>query len=270
MALTRTDWQDLPAATRAAVEKHTGPIWSARTVSEGLNSSVAALLTTERETVFVKGLPLGYARRWTQDMEWMIGPYVAGVAPRVLWRVEDEEWDLLGYEYVSGRHAVYEPGSPDLGLLISTMRALGRIPCPDLPIKTAEERWLPYLAERLDVRWLAGDRLLHTDYNPLNVLISHGWALLIDWAWPTRGAGWIDPACLILRLIAGGHTAQQAQRVVYELPAWREAPEEGVDVFAAASVRLWEEIADRDSVSWTGRMAGAAREWDTYRRGAKP
>ncbi|MFD1535587.1 hypothetical protein [Nonomuraea guangzhouensis] len=35
-----------------------------------------------------------------------------------------------------------------------------------------------------------------TDYNPLNMLIAEGRALLIDWAWPTRGAGWIDPACL--------------------------------------------------------------------------
>ncbi|MEV0597615.1 hypothetical protein [Nonomuraea cavernae] len=49
------------------------------------------------------------------------------------------------------------------------------------------------------------------------------------------------------------------------LPAWKNAPSAGVDAFAAASVRLWEEITGRDSVSWTGRMADAARQWHAHR-----
>ncbi|MEU8251961.1 hypothetical protein [Nonomuraea sp. NPDC048916] len=105
MALTRTDWEALPEATRAAVEKHAGPVLSARTVSQGLNSAVAAMLTTCWETVFVKGLCQDYARRRTQDMEWMIAPYVAAVAPRVLWRIEEGGWDLIGLEAVDGQHA---------------------------------------------------------------------------------------------------------------------------------------------------------------------
>ncbi len=266
MALTRIDWSDLPEETRTAVEKHTGTVLDSRTAAEGLNSAVALLLTTEGGEVFVKGLRRDYPRRWTQYMEWAIGPYVAGVAPRVLWRVEDDEWDLLGFEAVTGRHAAYEPGSPDLPLLLGTMRILARIPCPaDVPVKTAESRWKPYLDDPGDLALLAGDRLLHTDYNPLNVLIADGRALLIDWAWPTRGAGWIDPACLVLRLIAGGHTAPHAQQIVSELPAWQDAPVAGLDAFAAASVRLWTEIADRDAVSWTERMADAAQQWASYR-----
>jgi RIO-like serine/threonine protein kinase len=30
--------------------------------------------------------------------------------------------------------------------------------------------------------------LLHTDFNPLNVLMTADGAWIIDWAWPTRGA----------------------------------------------------------------------------------
>ncbi len=269
MALTRVNWEDLPAGTRQAVEKHTGRVRSARTVSEGWNSAVAMLVTSYSGTLFVKGLRQTYARRWTQDAEWMISPYVAGVvgrvAPRALWRVEEGGWDLLGFEAVEGRHAVYEPGSADLPRLMHTMARLGKIRCPDLPLKSAEDRWRPYVTEPEHAAWFAGSALLHTDYNPLNVLISGSQALLIDWAWATQGAGWIDPACLVIRLIAGGHSATQAESTVSGLPAWQQAPAEGLDLFAAASVRVWGEVAEASSASWTARMADAACAWQAHR-----
>jgi hypothetical protein len=265
MAVTRTDWDELPAATREAVEKHTGPIRSAVTVSEGLNSAVAALVGSDHTTVFVKGLRRDYPRRWTQDLEWMIGPYVAGIAPKVLWRVEDGEWDLIGFEAIEGRTASYNVGSADLALLIDTMYLLGRRPCPSLPVKTAENRWKPYIDDPDDLHWLVGDRLLHTDYNPLNVLIADGRALLIDWAWPTKGAGWIDPACLIPRLMVAGHTAEQAETLCEDLPAWRMAPRRGLNAFAAASVRVWTEIAQAEPCPWKEALQGAAHGWHQHR-----
>ncbi|MEV0593905.1 hypothetical protein [Nonomuraea cavernae] len=62
--------------------------------------------------------------RRTQDLEWMIAPYVAAVAPRVLWRIEEGGWDLIGFEAVDGRHAVYEPGSPDLHKLTDSLSSV--------------------------------------------------------------------------------------------------------------------------------------------------
>lgn len=47
-ALARIDWKDLPEDTRNAVEQHTGRVWSARTVSAGLNSAVAAVLRSRQ------------------------------------------------------------------------------------------------------------------------------------------------------------------------------------------------------------------------------
>ncbi len=264
MPVTRVHWEDLPDEVRAAVEKQTGTVWSARTVSEGLNSAAAALLDTASGKVFAKGLRRDYPRSWTQGMEALINPYVHALSPRLLWRVEGE-WDVLGFEAVDGRHADFRPGSRDLRPLLETMEALGALRCPDLPVKRAEDRWRPYVASPQDAEWFTGDRLLHTDYNPVNVLMSGGRALLIDWAWPTRGAGWIDPACLIVRLMANGHTAEQAEGAVSALSAWRVAPEEGVRVFARASVRLWAEIAGNDPSPWVGRMARAALAWQTYR-----
>jgi hypothetical protein len=229
LAVERIPWEDLPAGTRRAVEQHTGAVWSAETVSEGLNSAVAAILTTEAGAVFLKGLHRDYPRRWTHDRESAINPYVSRVSPRLLWRVQDE-WDLLGFEFVAGEHADYRPGSPDLARVAATISTLGELKCPDVPVKRAEDRWRPYVDDPGELAWLEGDRLLHTDYNPFNVLMSDGRALLIDWAWPTKGAGWIDPACLVLRLLANGHSAESAQAVVQDVAAWRAAPVDGIAV----------------------------------------
>lgn len=84
---TRIDWEDLPDDTKKDVEEYTGRVWSAQTVSAGLNSAVAAVLTAERGTVFAKGLHRDDPRRWNQDVEAMINPYVTRLSPRLLWRV---------------------------------------------------------------------------------------------------------------------------------------------------------------------------------------
>lgn len=266
MAVERTHWEDLPESTRSAVEKHTGRVMNAETVSEGMNSAVAMVLETEFDKFFVKGLKRAYPRRWTQDMEWMIGPYVAGISPRVQWRIEeDEHWDLIGFEFIDGRHADFSPDSEDLEPLIHTVAILGRIPCPNLPLKTAEDRWKSYVDNPEDLRRLKGDRLLHTDYNPLNVLIDDGRALLIDWAWPTKGVGWIDPACLVIRLIAGGHTPKDAEALVSGLPAWKSATDEDLRIFAVACLNMWTEVALNESEPWKIRMQHSANEWVHHR-----
>ncbi|MEU4884876.1 hypothetical protein [Streptomyces xinghaiensis] len=114
---------------------------------------------------------------------------------------------------------------------------------------------------------VAGDRLLHTDWNNTNVLIRDGHALLVDWARASRGAGWIDPALWVIWLIAGGHTPDRAELRAAVLPDWREAPRTAVDAFARASARLWEAIAGADEDPWTARMEAAARAWAAHRDG---
>ncbi|MDL4819100.1 hypothetical protein [Actinomadura opuntiae] len=264
MAVERMHWADMPAAARETVEGCTGSIYSATTMSEGKNSAIAAVLDAERGRLFVKGLRRDYARRWTQEMEATVAPFVEEISPRCLLRHVSDDWDLLVFDVVEGRHASYAPDSPDLPLLIETMKKLGSIPAPDLPIKRAEQRWKPYVVEPEHAQLLAGQALLHTDYVPDNVIISTGRAVLIDWAWPTRGAGWVDPACLVLRLMASGHSAAQAEELVTPLPAWSTASRAALAAFAVASVNLWTEIAGQDQSSWTKAMELAAREWAAY------
>ena len=53
--MNRIEWQDLPAATRAAVQKHTGTVTAAETAPHGVMSRLACTLNTPAAQLFVKG-----------------------------------------------------------------------------------------------------------------------------------------------------------------------------------------------------------------------
>jgi hypothetical protein len=62
------------------------------------------------------------------------------------------------------------------------------------------------------------------DFNPLNVLITPARTWIVDWAWPTRGAAFIDPACFVLRLMAHSHTPASAERWARQCAGWTKPP----------------------------------------------
>lgn len=259
--MSRTHWEDLSEGIHSAIQAQTGAVLRVHPVPEGLNSEIAAVLHTSTGKVFIKGLRSDHPRVWTQQMEAMINPYVVRVAPRLLWHIETDGWNVLGFEHIEGRHADYLPGSDDIPKVVEAIRLLGEVRCPDLPMKRAEQRWAPYMD---DASALRGNSLLHTDFNPLNVLINDA-ACIIDWAWPTRGAAWIDPACFILRLMAAGHTPREADSWAQQASSWSPTPEKDIDAFAAASARVWGEIAQADSQPWKLRLAAVAEQWRRYR-----
>lgn len=260
--MERIGWESLDKAVRRAVEMRTGRIRSARTAPAGMQSHLAVLLDTASGLVFVKGIRAGDRGDVRQDREAMI----AHVAPRLLWQVKAAGWHLLGFEGIcGGRHADYRPGSADLPRVVQVMDELHQIPCPDLPVKEAPQRWAGYLDHSGQARMLEGASLLHTDFAPDNLLLAGERAWIIDWAWLTRGASWIDPACWIIRLIAAGHTPQGAELWAARCAGWRTADPAAVDVFAAASTRLWTEIGDQNPASWTSKLHDAAAAWRDYR-----
>lgn len=258
----RIEWDSLPAGLRNTIGEHAGQITAARTLSQGMNSALAAVLDTPGGQVFVKGIRTDHPGVIAQQREATINPHVRPLAPALLWRLDDVEgWDVLAFEYVEGRHPSYAPGSPDLPAVLAAVDALASLPLPDLPLKDARQRWSGYL-DAAEAEQLGGETLLHTDYNPDNILIPQdGAARMIDWAWPTRGAAWIDPCCLALRLIAAGHTAAEAERLVSRTRAWASAPRTAVGAFARANVDMWTDIAASDPQPWKQRMADAARQW---------
>lgn len=273
MAVPRIDWEHLPAGVRHAVEALIGPVRSASTVGDGQNSAIATILKTQHGRVFVKGLRTDHRGVVTQQREAAINPHVRAVSPGLRWRIEIGGWDLLCFEHVDGRGADYTPGSPDLSPVVATMRRLAELPCPDLPavyFRRAEQRWAEAISDPAAREVLAGDTILHTDYNPANILINRdGNAEIIDWAWPTKGAAWIDPACLIPRLIASGHSPGSAEDIARQCPAWEDAEPAAIDVFASALAILWEEIAlDRSAEPWKQTLAVSARQWHHHRSAA--
>ncbi|MBO2464486.1 hypothetical protein [Actinomadura violacea] len=247
----RTSWR----SAQELIEKHTGQITSARSVNEGYNSEIAVVIN---ETTFVKGLRADHPRVWTQERERQINPHVCHVSAALLWSETSAGWDLNGFEFLDGHPATYLPGSHDLERIVAMVARWPSAPA-GVEMKQAPLRWASY-SDRADL--FAGDCLSHTDWSPSNVLIVHGQARMLDWAWPTKGACWLDPACWIVWLIASGHTPEQAEARACELRTFATAPKEAVSAFAAAQAAMWEDIGEH--APHPG-LAAAAANWAKYR-----
>jgi serine/threonine protein kinase len=124
---------------------------------------------------------------------------VRAVSPELRWRIEITGWDLLCFDHVDGRGADYRPGSPDLPHLVATMRRLAELSCPDLPLvyfRRAEQRWAEAISDPAARGVLAGDTILHTDYNPANILITRDGAEIIDLGVANQGCRMDRPRVL--------------------------------------------------------------------------
>ncbi|MBW1595707.1 aminoglycoside phosphotransferase [Streptomyces sp. JJ38] len=265
MPTTRIAFQELPPAVIAAVERHTGPILKVEPASEGFNSEVAARVFTENDGCFVKGMRSDHRRIWTQWREIEVSRFLTDLAPELLWHAEEGGWNLLGFELLEGCHADYSPGSPDLPKVADLLRRLSETPCPGVELRQAEQRLESYAATPTDLDFFAGNALLHTDLNNANVLVDDS-ARLVDWAWATRGAPWLDAGYWVIWLMAaGGHTPESAEQWASHIPTWRAAPSAGLTAFAVANAAMWQEIGGDSPDPWTDRLVIASRDWARYR-----
>ncbi|RDI67790.1 hypothetical protein DFR76_102190 [Nocardia pseudobrasiliensis] len=244
----------------------TGPILRAESVIAGFSSHLAAVVDTADGRTFVKGMRADDPEVWTQHREAELGPHVDPIGPRVRWQITSDGWDILGFDYVAGHFADYRIDS-DLQATAATMTALGRLHAPrTLELKDAERRWGAYLPDPTERALLAGDALLHTDWNYSNVLITEsGVAHLVDWPWATRGAGWIDPGCWIVWLVFAGQQPDEAERWAARIPAWHSASDHQLAVFATALAEEWSATAQRNPNVWTRSLRDAARQWQRHR-----
>ncbi len=260
----RTAWDDLPHDVRDAVTRKTGAVHAIEPITSGLNSSFAARLDTSTGPIFLKGTRSERATAARREAQ--INPLVTGLSPRLRWELETSEWHLLAFDHLDGHRADYTPGSADLPLLTTTLTNLATITAPPTA-RGITDRWAD-AAHRagVDPEVFAGDRLLHTDLNPHNILVVDGRAYLVDWSWPSTGAPWIDTACAALWLIAEGHTPHDAETWATGSPIWFQATPTAISAFAATQAALWEQIANTDPQSWKQRLHAAATAWDNHRR----
>jgi hypothetical protein len=246
---------------RELIEKKTGPFDVVKHVSDGRNSEMSVIVRAGDDLTFIKGRKADHTWAWTQERERAVNPAVRHISPTLKWSARDETWDLNGFEHVPGRHADYSPGSADLPKIVTTLQRLQEIPCPDVELKRADQRWASY-TNLPDL--FAGACLLHTEWTPGNVLVG-GRAYLVDWAWPTRGAAWIDPACWAVWLVASGHTPRSAEYWAAMIPSWQNAPARSLDEFALAQAHMWAEIAAESSEPWTKSLAAASSLYSSHR-----
>jgi hypothetical protein len=261
-------WEHLPQRTRDLIEHQTGPVVKAEPVTAGRNHQLAAILhTTTAGALFLKGIHTSHQRSHRQALEAAVAATVATTSPRLLWHLPDAGgWNLLAFEALLGaRHADLRPGARDLGRITQALQALGEAANPPRVVTDhIEQRWAEH-AQANEAELLGGEHLLHTDLRPDNILISGTRAWIVDWSWPTRGAAWIDPACLTLWLIAHGFSPPDAQRWMRTVPTARDVPSAALDAFTRINARLWSRIAMDDPQPWKARLANAATEWTTYR-----
>jgi hypothetical protein len=269
----RIGFAQLEPAARRAVDERCGPIHSVRDLDAGMNSAIAAILETDAGPVFLKALPTGRPSVLRgQHREAFINPHVRGLSPRLLWHEVVHGWSLLGFDALPDpRRADYGPGSADLPRLAAAIDTLAALPCPDEGVLSVERRFAGYLDDPCEAARFAGDTLLHTDYNPQNIILSGGRLWMVDWAWASRGAAFIDPACALPWLITAGHSAAQAEAWAQSTSGWDRADPAAIDLFATAIQRIWREIATHNPGSrWQADLADAAETWSTYRAQRNP
>ncbi|MFJ8815199.1 phosphotransferase family protein [Amycolatopsis thermoflava] len=293
--MARRTWGELSAEVRAVIEQHTGPVRCADIPSAGRNSDFSATLHLQGGgRIFCKGIADAGGRRGEMHRhEAEVNQWLpTAVAPRLRWRVEVEDWLLLGFEHVPGRHANLAPGSPDLTKIVPVLDLLGQelAGCPvQAPLLTGQWARLaawrrltkdtppdlhPWAREHLDelvaaearaIELVAGDHLVHTDLHSLNILVGEDGARVVDWAWSRRGNPAIDTAFLIPRLIAAGHTPEAAQRWAEAVPAWHTAPGATRTAFAIAIWGIWQLLERDHPLPHRSELTAAARTWALHR-----
>lgn len=256
----RLEWHFLPPHIRAAVEELLGvPVIEAVSQPAGFTPGVACVLTgSDGRQVFIKAAACvaqrAFARAYLTEAR-ILGALPDGVpAPALLWTVEDD-WVVLGIEYVEGRSPERPWSRSELGLCLDALEAMHLCwtGVPDglaLDPITEEFAAIPSawdavrlqnpglthlneaaaLAARMS-SVIGGTALVHTDLREDNVLLgSAGQVWLCDWNWPALGAAWIDTVCLLIPAYGDGI---DADAVLAERRLTREVPDEDIDVFLA-------------------------------------
>lgn len=299
----RLEWAFLPPHLRAWIERRCGsPVVSAISQTSGFTPGFASVLVCEDGSRhFVKAASVKaqrtFADSYREEARKLTALPPDVPAPRLLWHLDDD-WVVLGIEYVAAR-APYRPWQDeDLDALLDSLEqaADALTPPPDsLDLDTAEADFAPLLdgwdalrrtrtdldpghvaeAEALARRYaevVGGDTLVHTDVRSDNVLIDpDGRALLCDWNWPVRGAAWFDS---FAALIGPRGEGVDVDAVLAERRLLRDVPAETFDITLALYVGYFLSQAElpvpptspylRDHQRWQGEVCW---QWLAERRG---
>lgn len=266
--MRNTTFGELSREVRDAVADHAGSLGEFTSASDGNHAELAGVLRTGSDRIFIKGTRLipeqhwGGAEAWSLRNEAAVLPFVKPYGPELLWQVEAGGWLLLGFEFIDGRHADYAPGSPDLDAVADVISGLALVECPAVVRMRVEQR---YTALSEDAAVLGGPSLLHCDVNPENVLITRDGVRVVDWAFASRGAAWVECGFLLPWMLRDGHSPEQAEAWLTQFPAWEDANAEHLDLFAGFLARQWTRRDVEGAEAWVHEYAETTRRWAEHR-----
>lgn len=295
----RVEWQLLPPHIRDLISERCGsPVVDAETMGGGFTPGFASVLTcADGSKHFVKAAAARaqrmFAASYREEARKLTALDGLVPAPRLLW-THDEDWVVLGLEYVDARLPSRPWQQGDLDLLLDRLEEVAELALPaglqldrmtedlaDLPAfwdtVRANHPDLPHADEAaaLAARFaeaLEGTALQHTDIRDDNTLLDGaGKAWLCDWNWPVLGAPWFDTLSALIGPRGDGLDVEQ---VLASRRVTREVPAEHVDIALALLAGHFLKSADdpvpptspylRQAQAWQGEVVW---DWLAERRG---
>ncbi len=264
----RLEWRFLPPQLRALVENRCGsPVVDAVSQTGGFTPGFASVLTcADASRHFVKAASVqaqpAFAESYRQEARKLALLPASVPAPGLLWS-HDDEWVVLGIEYVEGRLA-QRPWQADeldrcLDALETAADALTPVPeeLSTLGLATFESDFASFAAcwdgvretspgpARRDLAHLdeaagltarygevcGGDSVVHTDIRDDNLILgAAGEVWICDWNWPVVGADWLDTLFLLIHPRGDG---LDVEAILAQRQLTRAVPAEHIDIVLA-------------------------------------
>lgn len=296
---TRIPWEAVPEHVRGDIEAALGsPVVSARTQHGGFSPGAAVrVVCADGTRAFVKACgvqlnpdtpdlnrrevtaleqierlssPVPHARLLSayDDGSWvaLVLEDVDGHRPGVPWSQADSATTALSLEQLAATRAPLAlPTFADNVQLLTGWDAVAAEPDGISP--TLLDRLPDFLArQRLAQQVTVGDRLVHWDARADNVIVRDGVAVLLDWAWASRGAPWLDTLLLAMDFrIQGG---PDADAFLASSPVTRDVPPDHLASVVACMVGIWHDRARRPAPpglptirQWQAWCGAAALTW---------
>jgi aminoglycoside phosphotransferase (APT) family kinase protein len=302
----RLEWAHLPPQIRRLVERRCGsPVVEAVSQGAGFTPGFASVLTCQDGSRhFVKAASVRaqrmFAEAYREEARKLAALPVSAPAPRLLWKQDDEDWVVLGIEYVESRAPRRPWREADLEACVAMTGELASALTPP-PAELGKEsfvaefadwpsHWervradlpdLPAIAEHLDeaaalaarfAEVADGTTLVHTDIRDDNLMLAtDGRVLLCDWNWPVVGAAWLDTVFLMIGPRGDG---LDVDAMLAAAPLTRDLPGESIDIVIALITAYFLMSAAqpvpptspyiRDAQRWQGEVCW---RWLAERRG---
>ncbi|KAB1118479.1 aminoglycoside phosphotransferase [Micromonospora aurantiaca] len=254
----RSDWTALPRSVITRITDQVGGAFEASPAPDGNHAQIASTVTGPSGPVFVKAACGEWGVR-SLRYELAVTQAVDRYPPALRWHFEADGWLVVGTEHLAGLHPDLSPGSPDLDLLTAALKDLQQTPAPG-------DRWFTP-AGRLGFTHPAmhGGTLVHSDLNPTNLIVTPHGLRIVDWAWATKAAAWVELALLVQWLIGGGHTADQAEDWLRQFPAWTVTSADVLNHFASTNAAKWATKARHNTERWVHDLAQWTGDWAIHR-----